>query len=92
MLDGVITAAAAVCAEILVPGIADYLIPSHSGRESGNEAALSFLGLKAYINGNMALGEGTGAVMLFPLLDTIFDYFNHGASFSSYEMDAYKRF
>lgn len=92
VLDGVITGAAAVCAELLVPGIRDFAIPSHSGREAGNEVALSFLGLKSYINGNMALGEGTGAIMLFPLLDTIFDYYKKGADFSSYKMDAYKRF
>lgn len=92
VLDGVITSAAAVCAELLVPGVRDYIIPSHSGREAGNEVALSFLGLKSYINGNMALGEGTGAIMLFPLLDTIFAYYKNGADFSSYKMDAYKRF
>lgn len=92
VLDGVITGAAAVCAELLVPGVRDYIIPSHSGREAGNEVALSFLGLKSYINGNMALGEGTGAIMLFPLLDTIFAYYKNGADFSSYKMDAYKRF
>ena len=92
VLDGVITGAAAVCAELLVPGVRDYIIPSHSGREAGNEVALSFLGLKSYINGNMALGEGTGAIMLFSLLDTIFAYYKNGADFSSYKMDAYKRF
>ena len=92
VLDGVITGAAAVCAELLVPGVRDFIIPSHSGREAGNEVAISFLGLKSYINGNMALGEGTGAIMLFPLLDTIFAYYKNGADFSSYKMDAYKRF
>ena len=40
----------------------------------------------------MALGEGTGALMLFPLLDMVMDYYTHGASFADYEIDEYKRF
>lgn len=92
VLDGFITGAAAVCAEMLVNGVKDFVIPSHSGREAGNKVALSFLGHKAFINGNMALGEGTGAVMLFPLLDTVFYYFKNGSDFSTYRMDAYERF
>ncbi|MBR6404066.1 MAG: nicotinate-nucleotide--dimethylbenzimidazole phosphoribosyltransferase [Eubacterium sp.] len=92
VLDGLITGAAAVCAELIVPGVKDFLIPSHKGKENGNEQALEYLGLKPYINGNMALGEGTGAVMLFPLLDAIIEYYRNGSDFDSYDMEAYKRY
>ncbi|MCR5212778.1 MAG: nicotinate-nucleotide--dimethylbenzimidazole phosphoribosyltransferase [Eubacterium sp.] len=92
VMDGLITGAAGIAAELMVPGVKDYLIPSHKGRESGNETALDFLGLKPYINGDMALGEGTGALMLFPLMDIMFDYYKRGSKFSSYEMDGYIRF
>ena len=40
----------------------------------------------------MALGEGTGAMMLFPLLDMVADYYETGARFSDYEIDEYERF
>lgn len=90
--DGVISSTAALVAEILVPGVKDYLIPSHRGREEGNCLALDKLGLKPYIDGNMALGEGTGALMLFPLLDMVMDYYEHGARFADYSIEEYKRF
>ena len=68
VLDGVISASSALVAETLVPGTRDYMIASHSGREKGIRLALERLGLVPYIDGQMAL-EGTGAMMLFPLLD-----------------------
>jgi nicotinate-nucleotide--dimethylbenzimidazole phosphoribosyltransferase len=92
VIDGVISSTAAIIAEKLVPGTVDYMIPSHRGRERGNEQALKCLGLEAFINGNMALGEGTGAIMLFPILDMAMDYYKNGARFSDYEIDEYERF
>ncbi len=92
VLDGVISSTAALLAELLVPGVRDYLIPSHEGREKGNLMALKALLLSPLIKGNMALGEGTGAIMLFPLLDVVFDYYQGGAKFNDYRIDEYKRF
>ncbi len=92
VIDGLISSAAAIVAEKLVPGTVDYMIPSHRGREKGNEQALKSLGLEPFINGNMALGEGTGAIMLFPLIDMAMDYYKNGARFSDYEIDEYERF
>ena len=45
----------------------DFLLPSHMGKEPACGMAMEKLGLEASIYGNLALGEGTGAVMLFPL-------------------------
>ena len=53
---------------------------------------LKELGLKAYIHGNMALGEATGAVMLFPLLDVMAEYYKAGTSFSDCNTENYERF
>ena len=92
VIDGVISSTAALIADILVPGVRDYLIPSHRGREKGNKIVLKKLGLFPYIKGNMALGEGTGALMLFPLLDMTLDYYENGAKFADYSIDEYKRF
>ncbi|SFC55100.1 nicotinate-nucleotide--dimethylbenzimidazole phosphoribosyltransferase [Butyrivibrio sp. YAB3001] len=92
VLDGVISSAAALVAEALLPGVKYYLIPSHKGREKGNELALNALGLSPFLNGNMALGEGTGAIMLFPTLDMVMDYYEHGARFEDYNIDKYERF
>ena len=92
VIDGVISSTAAVLAQTLVPGCKDYMIASHKGREQGNDLALKYLGLKPYIAGNMALGEGTGAIMLFPLMDVVLDYYLNGAKFGDYEIDEYERF
>ena len=92
VLDGLISTTAALVAEGLVSGVKDYLIPSHEGREKGNVLALEALGLTPLIKGNMALGEGTGAIMLFPTLDVVMDYYLGGAKFDDYSIDEYKRF
>ena len=92
VLDGVISSTAALVAEGLVHGVREYLIPSHEGREKGNLLALKALGLSPLIKGNMALGEGTGAIMLFPVLDVVMDYYLGGAKFDDYSIDEYKRF
>lgn len=92
VLDGLITTASAVVAEEMVPGVKEYLIPSHSGREGGNMLALKSLGLAPFINGNMALGEGTGAIMLFPLIDVAVDFYKNARSFNDYKIEEYKRF
>ncbi len=92
VLDGLISSVAALTAEGMVPGTKAYLLPSHKGREGGNQLALEALGLSPYMNGDMALGEGTGAIMLFPLMDLVLGFYNNGAKFGDYEMDEYKRF
>ena len=91
VLDGVISSAAALAAAAMVPGVKEYLIPSHRGKEAGNIVALEALGLKPLIDGNMALGEGTGAIMLFPLIDMIVGYYKEGAGFTDYGMEKYRR-
>ena len=92
VIDGVISATAALIAEKLVSGVRDYAIASHSGREAGCSLALKELGLSAYMRGNMALGEGTGALMLFPIIDMVLDFYNNAAKFSGYDIEEYKRF
>lgn len=91
IIDGLISAVAALCADIILPGCREYMIPSHAGREQGTMAALNRLGLSPFINGDMALGEGTGAIMLFPLLDMMLDYFNRATTFDEGNIDKYSR-
>jgi nicotinate-nucleotide--dimethylbenzimidazole phosphoribosyltransferase len=92
LLDGLISSVSALVAERLCPGVKDYMLASHKGREGGNALVLKELGLPYYIHGDMALGEGTGAVLLFPLLDTILYYYKHGSTFTKTQIEAYQRF
>ena len=92
IVDGLVTAAAALCAERIAPGVREYMLASHSGREKGIDAVLNVLRLRPLISGNMALGEGTGAVMLFPLLDLALGFLETGSTFAEIDVAEYERF
>ena len=92
VIDGVISAVAALIAERLVPGVREYMFASHMGREKGMELILKELSLKPVIHADLALGEGTGAVMLLPMLDMAMSLYNNGTSFGDTEIDQYERF
>ncbi len=92
VIDGFISAVAAFAAVAVNPGIKGYLLASHSGREKGSRMALDMMGLIPVIHADMALGEGTGAVMLFPLLDMVMSVYNNGTAFSDTDIAGYERF
>ena len=92
VLDGVISLTAALLAERLLPGVKGYLIPSHKGKEPAAALLLKELGLEAVIDGKMALGEGTGAVMMLGLLELSLSVYRERTSFSDIEIERYKRF
>ena len=91
VLDGVITMAAGLVAEKICPGVKDYLILSHKGKEPASEMISDALGLKPVIDGDMALGEGTGAVMMLSLLGDALCVYNNAARFSEIAVDNYIR-
>lgn len=92
VLDGVISMTAALLAERIVPGTKEYLIPSHKGKEPATEKLGKELGLEPVIDGNMALGEGTGAVMMFSLLDIALSVYQDRTTFSDSKIEQYERF
>lgn len=92
ILDGAISSVAALAAERIAPGTREYYVPSHRGRELCNRQALAALGLAPFIDGAMALGEGTGAAMLFPLLDMALAFYRRASSFSDAGVRQYERF
>lgn len=91
VLDGVISMTAALLAERLVPGTKQYLIPSHKGKEPAVEKLSKELGIEPVIDGNMALGEGTGAVMMFSLLDIALSVYQNRTTFSDIKIEQYER-
>ena len=64
VVDGVISAVAALAAERMIPGVRDYVIPSHKSREPAAERILEKLGIRPVLDAGLALGEGTGTVMM----------------------------
>ncbi len=69
ILDGFIATAAALIAEKLHPGTAEGMIAAHRSAEPGHGRMLEALGLRPMLDWNLRLGEGTGALLLMPLLD-----------------------
>ena len=90
LIDGVISAVAALTAQRLCPAAGDYMVASHVSGEPAGQMLLDALGLQAPIHANMALGEGTGAVAMMPLLDMAMALYQDMCSFQEYDMDAYE--
>jgi nicotinate-nucleotide--dimethylbenzimidazole phosphoribosyltransferase len=70
LLDGFVATAAALVAERLRPGTKRAMIAAHRSAEPGHMAALNQLGLTPLLEWDMRLGEGTGALVALPLLDS----------------------
>ena len=92
VLDGMISVSAALLAQKLCPLVTDYLLASHVGREPACELGLKRLGLEPLIHGRLALGEGTGAVLLFPLLDMAEAVYRQNKTFEDIRIKAYERY
>lgn len=92
VLDGMISLTAALLAERLRPGTAAYLIPSHRGREPAAGLLLKELKMHPVLDADLALGEGTGAVMLLSLLDLAFSVYRESSTFAGIRMKPYERY
>ncbi|MCD8083191.1 MAG: nicotinate-nucleotide--dimethylbenzimidazole phosphoribosyltransferase [Clostridiales bacterium] len=91
VLDGMISGVAALLAQAICPLVTDYLLPSHLGKEPSCALVMERLNLRPVIHADMALGEGTGAVMLFPLLDMAYEVYRENCTFTDIHIDAYER-
>lgn len=91
VLDGAITCVAALAAMWIEPEVVDYLLASHVSEEASGRLALDALGLPAVIHGKLCLGEGSGAMMLFPLLDMTLSIYKNMGTFDDLSIEAYSR-
>lgn len=69
LLDGYIATAAALIANAIEPATTSRMIAAHASAEPGHRASLASLGLSPMLDWQLRLGEGTGALLLLPLLD-----------------------
>lgn len=68
IIDGVLACSAALTATAIAPATLDYLVAGHAGAEPGIVAATEKLGLPALLDLGMRLGEGSGAILAFPIV------------------------
>lgn len=92
VIDGVISEVAALFAYFINPLCKEYMIASHLSREPVASIIFDILGLRPVIDASLALGEGSGCAMLFPLLDMVLEIYTKNASFSDIKIEEYKRF
>ena len=92
VVDGFISAAAALTAERMCPGCADYMLASHVSAEPAGAMVLTALGLKPVIQAGMCLGEGTGAVAALPLFQMAADVYSQMSTFQENSIQEYQEF
>ena len=81
VIDGFISAVAALCAVRLCPLVRGYLIPSHASFEIGYRLAMEKLALRPLFDLGMRLGEGSGCPLAFQVLDAACAVMNNMANF-----------
>ena len=89
VIDGFISAVAAMMAQKLCPGADIAMLPSHCSDEPAAKRVLMVLNKYPILFANMRLGEGTGGVCLLPLLDMALAVYGGNATFDSVGIDAY---
>ncbi len=83
ILDGVIAGSAALVAQALCPDAVAYCFAGHRSVEPGHRVALARLGLRPLVDLDLRLGEGTGAVLAFPLVEAAGATLREMATFDS---------
>ncbi len=77
LVDGFISSVAALIACRLNPLIKDYLLVTHMSEEPGMKIVLDELGLKPFLDMNLRLGEGTGAVLAYPVIKSAVEIYKN---------------
>lgn len=83
VIDGFIVAAALLAAQRLAPAVRDYCVFAHCGAEAGHARLLRLLDAQALLTLELRLGEGSGAALAWPLIESAARVINEMASFES---------
>ena len=88
--DGFISTTAALCAVKMIPETRDYIIASHVSNEPAGRMLLEELKLSPFLDCNMCLGEGSGAVAAMPLLDMGLQVYRQMGTFADIKVEQYE--
>ena len=89
LIDGFIMTACAAAAIELYPVAKDYMIFTHCGDESGHKRMLDMIGAKPLLHLGLRLGEGTGALCTYPLIDSAVRMINEMNNFDNARITKY---
>ena len=89
LVDGFIMTACALAAIRMNPATQDYMIFTHCGDESGHKMMLDIVGAKPLLHLGLRLGEGTGALCAFPIVDSAVRMMNEMNNFDNAKITKY---
>ena len=89
LVDGFIMTACALAAIRLYPTSQDYMIFTHCGDESGHKMMLDIVNAKPLLHLGLRLGEGTGALCVFPIIDSAVRMMNEMNNFDNAKITKY---
>ena len=90
LIDGVISAVAALLAVRIAPLAREYMLASHRSGEPAGQMILNHLKKEPFLTAGMCLGEGTGAVASLPILDMAFAVYQNMSTFDEVKIEAYQ--
>lgn len=83
LVDGFIMTSCMLAASLIAPDIKHYAIFGHCGDESGHKLLLDYMKAEPLLHLDMRLGEGTGAVCAYPIVDSAVRMLNEMNTFSN---------
>ena len=89
LVDGFIMTACALASILLYPDSQDYMIFTHCGDESGHQMMLDIIDAKPLLHLGLRLGEGTGALCAFPIIDSAVRMMNEMNNFDNAHITKY---
>lgn len=89
LVDGFIMTNCMLAAMQLCPAVKNYAIFGHCGDESGHKLILEYMQAKPLINLGLRLGEGTGAICAYPLVDSAVRMINEMDNFAHASITKY---
>lgn len=89
LVDGFIMTNCVLAASGLYPELLSYCIFGHQGDESGHKLVLNYLNAKPVLHLNLRLGEGTGAICAYPIVESAVRMINEMNTFSNASITKY---
>ncbi|MDE6824329.1 MAG: nicotinate-nucleotide--dimethylbenzimidazole phosphoribosyltransferase [Duncaniella sp.] len=89
IVDGFIMTSCILAASRLYPAVLDYAVFGHQGDESGHKLMLDALGVRGLLHLDLRLGEGSGAVCAYPIIESAIRMINRMDSFEKVKVTKY---
>ncbi|RXE60076.1 nicotinate-nucleotide--dimethylbenzimidazole phosphoribosyltransferase [Acetivibrio mesophilus] len=90
LIDGFISATAALAAVRIEPKVINFIFPSHGSAEPGSKKVLEALGFEPMLNLKMRVGEGTGAALAFHIFDCAVAVYKDMGTFEDASIEQYR--